>query len=161
MFGCGRRPSSTAAAPAAEPQAEPPVVQGSEPAHEIEKSTIRLADPQGRWTFEVESERAEAAGIHGPYVLTPAKGRYDEKGREPVLMSADRARVDEGARRVLLEGRVRVVSGGWGMETDRLDYDLGTGKVVASGRTKWTLTESPLQTRTSEEGRGHEKAAGP
>ncbi len=153
ISGCGHKPAPTPPKP--EPQ--PPVVQQGEPAHEIEQSTIRIADPQGRWTFEVQSERAEAAGLHGPYTLSPAKGRYEEKNREPVTMSADRATVSEGSRRALFEGNVRIASAGWALEADRVDYDLNTGKVVATGHTNWTFTESPFQPQTSEEGKGNEK----
>lgn len=156
--GCSRR---AAPPPPKVAPSETPTPSATEPAHEIAESTIRVADPQGRWTFEVQSERAEAAGIHGPYILSPAKGRYDEKGKQPVFMSADRTRVDEGARRVLFEGNVRIASAGWALEADRVDYNLNTGKVVASGRTKWTFSESASQLRNPDKGKEDEKAAGP
>lgn len=155
ISGCGRKPTPSPP----KPEPPPPLVKQGEPAHELEQSTIRIADPQGRWTFEVQSARAEAAGLHGPYNLTPATGRYLEKGKEPVTMSADRATVSEGSRRARFEGKVRIASAGWTLEADRVDYDLKTGKVVASGQTKWTFTESPFPLQTPAEGKGNEKTA--
>ncbi len=134
LVGCGRPPTP--------PPARPP----SKPAftHEIAETTFRFADPKGRWTFSLQADRVEAATVHGPYDMTPAKGRYEEVGQPAVTMSAQRAHVDETARHVVLEGDVRVASPTWGLQADRVDYDLNTGKVVATGRTKWVFTEGSL-----------------
>jgi LPS export ABC transporter protein LptC len=136
LAGCGR--------PRTPPREQPP----PKPAvtHEIAETTIRFADPKGRWTFSLEADRVEAVTVHGPYDMTPAKGRYEEVGQPLVTMSAQRAHVDEAARRVVLEGNVRIASPTRGMQADRVDYDLNTGKVVATGRTKWTLNEGSTLT---------------
>jgi len=120
------------------PAAEEPAAS-----QEIEKSKVKVVDPGGRWTFQAESERVEARSVHGPYTLTPARARYEEVGRPPALMSAERARIDQESRRVVFEGEVRISSGGWTLEADRAEYDLDSGEVVATGRTKWTFAEGP------------------
>ena len=74
--------------------------------------------------------------MHGPYTLAPARARYEEVGRRPALMSAERALIDQESRRVVFEGEVRISSGGWTLEADRVEYDLDSGEVVATGRTK-------------------------
>ena len=140
LAGCGGGPSSGVpeqAQPAAEPADEEP--QEAEPAasHEILGSTIRIADPEGRWTFRAEADRMEAESLHGPYTLEPARAVYEEVGKAPIHMTADRARVDEELLRAVFEGHVVVASeGGWQMEAPRVEYDLDTGEVVAAGRTK-------------------------
>jgi Lipopolysaccharide-assembly, LptC-related len=133
LAGCGRPPAPTPSQPPPKPAVT----------HQIAETTIRFADPKGRWTFSLEADRVEAATIHGPYDMAPARGRYEEKGRAPVTLSADRAHVDEAARRVVLEGNAKISSPAWGMQADRVDYDLRTGEVVATGRTKWVFTEGP------------------
>ncbi len=136
--GCGSAP------PPAAPQAQRQRVS-AEPAasHEIAGSEVKLVDPEGRWKFHLEAEQVEAASIHGPYALEPATARYEQIGRAAVLMSADRAQVDESARRVALAGNVRITSGAWELEADRAEYNLDSGEVVATGRTKWTFVELP------------------
>jgi len=133
LAGCGH--SRPPVRPAAPPEPKPAV------AHEIKETTVRFADPKGRWRFEVKAERVEAATVHGPYDMTPAAARYDEPGKPSVTMTAKRARVDEAARRVVLEGDVSVASPTWRLDADRVEYDLKTGKVAASGHTKWVLAE--------------------
>jgi len=133
--GCG----SPATAPPVEkaPAAEEKPV----PSLEIEESKVKVVDPGGRWTFQAEAERMEAGSVHGPYTLTPARARYEEVGRPPALMSAERAQIDQESRRVVFEGDVRISSGAWTLEADRAEYDLDSGEVVATGRTKWTFSE--------------------
>jgi LPS export ABC transporter protein LptC len=133
LAGCGR--SHAPVRPAAPPEPKPAV------AHEIEETTVRFADPKGRWRFEVRADKVEAATVHGPYDMTPATARYEEPGRPSVNMVAKRAQVDEAARRVVLEGDVAVTSPSWRLEADRVEYDLKTGKVAASGHTKWVFAE--------------------
>ncbi len=132
--GCGGPPPAPVAEKAPAPE---------EPAAslEIEEPKVRVVDPGGRWTFQAEGERMEAESVHGPYVLTPARARYEEVGRRPALMSAERALIDQESRRVVFEGDVRISSGGWTLEADRVEYDLDSGEVVATGRTKWTFSE--------------------
>lgn len=135
--GCGRRPSIP----------EQPLPQEAAKAAqslEVGGSVIRMAAPEGDWRFEARSERAAAPTVHGPYVLTPMEGSYEAKGQPPVLMGADRAEVDTAAERVRLVGSVWVYFRGAQLEADRVEYDLGTGKVVAEGRTKWTFTDERL-----------------
>jgi LPS export ABC transporter protein LptC len=135
LLGCGR--SRTPANP------QPPPPPKSATAHEIAKTTIKFADPQGRWTLQLEADRAEAVALRGPYNMSPARARYDEEGRPSVTISAKRAHVDEDARRVTFEGDVRIDSATWRLQADRAEYDLNTGKVAATGHTKWTLAEAP------------------
>ncbi len=132
LAGCGR-PSAPA------PQKAPPAPPMPAATHEIAESTVRFADPKGRWKYEVQADRVEAATVHGPYEMTPARARYDELGKPPVTMAAKRAHVDEEARRVVLEGDVHIASPTWRLDADRAEYDLKTGKVVATGRTKWVF----------------------
>jgi hypothetical protein len=137
LFGCGRAPAQVRQPP---PPPKPAV------SHEIAGTTVRFADPKGRWTFEVRADRVEAETVHGPYEMRPARARYDELGKPPVTMSAQRAHVDEQARRVTFEGEVLIASPAWRLHADRVDYDLKTGKVVASGQTKWVSTEGATPT---------------
>ena len=138
-LGCGRRPS---------PPVTPPEETAPGPtSHELGESTITVVDPEGRWTFQVQAQRVEAASVDGPYDLEPADCRYDEPGRPPVLMRAARARLDKKAENVILEGDVSISSGAWVLEADRVEYDLNAGKVVAPGRTKWAFTEGPTAGR--------------
>lgn len=129
--GCARRP----------PPAPPPPTPAAPaaPSLELGGSVIRIADPKGRWRFVARSAKVKATGVDGPYDLTPADARYEEPGKEPVLMRAARADVNKQTQRVHLEGSVQISSGGWLLEAERVDYDLNTGKVVAPGRTKLTL----------------------
>jgi len=110
---------------------------------ELSQPTVSVADPAGRWTFTMEAARATAAGLHGPYEMERVTGVHKETGRPDVLLSADKARVDEISRRVALQGSVHITSAAWQLQADRVDYNLDSGEVVATGRTKWTLTESP------------------
>ncbi len=140
--GCGGGPSPTAdqEQPAEEERAaaEPAV------AHEILGSTITIVDPEGRWTFRAESDRIEAESMRGPYELGPARAVYEQEGRAPVRMTANRAWVDEESRRAVFEGDVVVaVEGGWRLETPRLEYNLDSGEVVAAAGTKQISTEDP------------------
>jgi len=126
LSGCGRRPPPPVAKT---PEATSP----SGASHQVSGSTIRLADPQGRWTFEARAERVQAASLDGPYTLEPAECRYEQPGRPPVRMRAARAQVDRSAGRVVLEGDVRLDSATWTLEARRVEYSLDEGKVVASG----------------------------
>ena len=139
--GCGGRPPTPAP-----PEEETPA-KGPESVA-ITGSVVRMAAPDGEWTFEAKSDRA-TAGMDGPYVLTPMEGRYEREGRPPVLMRADRAEVGRGANRVNLEGSVWVRYSGSQLEADRVEYDLRTGKVVAEGRTKWTFADERRGTGAS------------
>jgi hypothetical protein len=137
--GCGGRPPTPAP-----PEDETPA-KGPESVA-MTGSVIRMADPEGEWTFEARTDRASGASMEGPYVLAPMEGRYEREGRPPVLMRADRAEVDKGANRVSLAGSVWVRYAGSQLEADRVEYDLRTGKVVAEGRTKRTATEERRET---------------
>ena len=143
--GCGspsppvaERASAPAAGEASAPPAESAPVPEEKPptSLEIEESKVTVVDPGGRWTFQAESERIEARSMHGPYTLTPARARYEEVGRPPALMTADKAQIDQESRRVVFEGDVRISSGAWTLEADRVEYDLDSGEVVAPGRPK-------------------------
>jgi LPS export ABC transporter protein LptC len=142
LAGCG--------GPRASVQREtPPPAPKPAATHEIAETTIRFTDPKGKWKFQVKADRVEAATIHGPYDMTPATARYDEVSRPPVTMVAKHAHVDEDARRVVFEGDVHIASQEWRLDADRVEYDLKTGKVVASGRTKWVFAgESVLAPRS-------------
>ena len=126
-------PTGEASAP---PTGEASAPEGPAPSLEIEESKVTVVDPGGRWTFEAEAERMEAGSMHGPYTLTPARARYEEVGRPPALMTADKAQIDQESRRVVFEGDVRISSGAWTLEADRVEYDLDSGEVVAPGRPK-------------------------
>lgn len=139
VWGCGGRPSTS------EPPREEKGVKAPQ-SLEIGGAVIRMGDPEGDWKFEARSEQGTAAGMDGPYVLTPMEGRYEERGEPPVLMRANRAEVDKGAKRVSLTGSVWVSRGASQLEADRVEYDLRTGKVVAQGRTKWTRIEERRET---------------
>ncbi len=108
----------------------------AEGSHELKGMTVSVADPEGRWTFEVEADRGTAASIHGPYELERARGRYEESGRPPILMSAQRAYVDEQAQRVRFEDDVVIESSTWTLTAERVEYDLETGEGAATSRTK-------------------------
>jgi len=134
--GCGGPPPPAPVAESAPAPEEKP-----DTSLQIEESKVKMVDPGGRWTFQAESERIEARSMHGPYTLTPARARYEEVGRPPALMTADKAQIDQESRRVVFEGDVRISSGAWTLEADRVEYDLDSGEVVATGRTKWTFSE--------------------
>jgi len=102
----------------------------------MERSVIRLSDPDGEWEFEARSDRVEISEAAGSFVLRPAECRYQRTGDLPVLMTADQARIDRVGQRLELEGSVTVSYSDWRLETARVDYDLKTGEVVARGRTK-------------------------
>jgi len=136
LTGCGpRRPP-----PREEPKQQP---LSKAPSLALSESVIRVADPQRRWKFEARSAQVKAAGVNGPYTLSPAECRYQQAGKPPVLMRAKRAEVEKLAKRVTLIGSVRVESNGWLLEADRVEYDLNTAKVVAPGQTK--LSFQPAQ----------------
>ena len=134
--GCGSPSPPAAEKASAPPTGEASAPEGPAPSLEIEESKVTVVDPGGRWTFEAEAERMEAGSMHGPYTLTPARARYEEVGRPPALMTADKAQIDQESRRVVFEGDVRISSGAWTLEADRVEYDLDSGEVVAPGRPK-------------------------
>lgn len=138
--GCGgRRPR-----PPAEPKQLP---LSRAPATELSESVVRVADPEGKWRFEAHSATMRAAGVEGPFTLIPARCRYQEPGRDPVEMEAERAHVDKQARHVSLRGSVVIVYQEWRLEAERVECDLKTGKVVVPGRQKLIL--GPGVPRTS------------
>lgn len=106
----------------------------------MESPTIKVSDPQGRWTFEAHAKTGEAAGQEGPFQLSEATGEYRQRGQPPVLMAADRVLVDKQAERVELQGAVRIERAGILVEGEHVAYDLKAGKVIASAGTKCTLT---------------------
>ena len=147
--GCGPRRT------APPPEEGTPSVAAA-PSLEFGGSVIRVSDPKGSWKFEARSPRVKAAGVNGPYTLMPADATYQEEGKEPVLMHAERADVDRQTQRVALAGSVQVASNGWVLEADHVTYDLKTGKVVSPGRTKLSLGREALKAyrgRVGEEGK--------
>jgi|WetSurMetagenome_2_1015567.scaffolds.fasta_scaffold361829_2 lipopolysaccharide assembly outer membrane protein LptD (OstA) len=132
LTGCGGGGKAT--------EAEKEPGQTAPTAMKMETATVKLADPKGRWTFTAKAKETELAAQDGPYHLKGATGRYEQTGKEPVLMSADRVDVDKKAEQVHLAGSVRVTMGAMMMESDEFDYNLRTGKVVARGQPKLTLT---------------------
>lgn len=121
---------------------------------ELGGSVIRIADPGGRWKFEAHSAQVNAKTVDGPFVLSPAEGRYQERGKEPVLMRAARADIDKQAQQVVLQGQVRIASDSWLLEADRVDYDLNTGKVVSPGRTKLSFGQGASKDLAGSSGGG-------
>jgi len=105
---------------------------------EMSGSTIAVADPAGRWRLEASSPEVTAEGVDGPFRLEPATCRYQERGRPPVLMRAATAVVDRAASRVTLEGNVSIMYQALTLKSERVEYDLKRGEVVARGRTKLT-----------------------
>ena len=149
--GCARRPVEAPQPPSE--SAPPPFIGG-----DMERSVIRLSDPDGEWEFEARSDHVEMLGAEGPFILRPAECRYQRPGEAPVLMTADQAWIDKVGQRLELEGSVTVSYGDWLLETERLEYDLKTGEVVARGRTKWSFSrdrgpESPHRDPSEEEDR--------
>lgn len=138
VAGCSRSttpPEPTPVEPAGgqvEPQAEPSPA-GTQ---ELKGMTVSVADPEGRWTFELKAESGTGKSLHGPWELQSARGTYDEAGRPPILMSGRHAYLDEEAQHVSFDGDVVVQSEGWRLEADQVEYDLATGEVVAASRTK-------------------------
>lgn len=130
LVGCGGGPAPP------QPQEESPREAAR---HTITEATITSADPQGRWQVEIRAERGEAESVRGPYTLERAVVHYEAVGKPPVRMRADRARFEEAAARLTLEGSVEVKTDMWSLETPRLVYDLERGEVLAAGRTKWRL----------------------
>ncbi|MFB3883237.1 MAG: LPS export ABC transporter periplasmic protein LptC [Armatimonadota bacterium] len=137
LGGCGRPRAPVRERATPQPERKPAAV------HEIEQTAMRFADPKGRWTLEVKADRVEAVTVHGPYDMTPASARYSEKDKPSVTMVAKHAHIDESARRVSFDGNVVIASPTWRLEAERVVYDLNSGKVEASGRTKWTLIGAP------------------
>jgi len=127
--GCARRPAP--APPPPSDNAPHPFIGG-----DMERSTIRLNDPDGKWEFEARADHVEMSGAEGPFILRPAECRYQRPGEAPVLMTADQARIDKAAQRLQLEGSVTIAYADWLLETERVEYDLKTGEVVARGQTK-------------------------
>ena len=136
LAGCGRR-----VLPRTGEQAE------AKPAAPVsatmEHPTLKISDPKGAWRFEAVSKTLEAPGRDGPYLLTQAKGRFQQPGRPPVDMTANRVLVDKQAERIELEGAVRIAREGIVVEGERIAYDLKTGKVLADAPTKTTLGRRP------------------
>jgi LPS export ABC transporter protein LptC len=147
--GCGRQPAAV--------QPEEEQVPAAPTSLLVSRSTIRVAAPDGRWRLEARSQHIEAASINGPYTLTPADCRYEQQGKPPVLIRAERASVDTAANHLQVEGSVRLVYGAWSMETDHLDYDLDDGKVVASGPTKLTVGEGGDSAQRTETPQGEDR----
>ena len=127
--GCARGPVEAPHPP--DDSAPHPFIGG-----DMERSVIRLPDPDGKWEFEARSDHVEMSGAEGPFLLRPAECRYQRPGEPPVLMTADQARIDRVGKRLQLEGSVTVSYADWQLETARVDYDLNTGEVVAGVRTK-------------------------
>ncbi len=144
VAGCGGPPAPPQPPEGTAPQKGPQSV-------EINGSVIRMAGADGKWTFEATSERATVAGMKGPYVLAHMEGRYEQNERLPVLMRADRAELDEHARRVKLVGSVWVGFGASELEAEQVEYDLETGEVAAVGRTKWFFGEARSKAGDSEQ----------
>jgi LptA/(LptD N-terminal domain) LPS transport protein len=105
----------------------------------LENTTVKLADPAGKWTFDAVAKTATTAGAKGPYDMTEADGVCRRPGEPPAYLHARRLHLDQQRQHVTLEGAVRVVSGGLTVEGDRIEYDLKTGKVVGAPRTNWTF----------------------
>ena len=145
--GCGRKPAPRPAA-----KEKPPSL--SEVTLDLGGSVIRLADPGGRWKFEARSQQVQASGVEGPYALAPAECRYQEVGKEPVLIRAARADIEKEAQRVRLQGAVQISSDGWTLEAERVEYDLKTGKVVAPGPTKVSFGRAESASSLREGGKG-------
>ena len=149
--GCARRPVEAPQPPSE--SAPHPFIGG-----DMEHSVIRLSDPDGEWEFEARSDHVEISEAAGSFVLRPAECRYQHKGDPPVLMTADEARIDKVAQRLELEGSVTIAYADWLLETERVEYDLKMGEVVARGRTKWSFSrdrgpESPHRDPSEEEDR--------
>ena len=127
--GCARRPA---------PEPQPPSESAPAPftSADMERPVIRLSDPDGEWEFEARSDRGEISEAGGSFLLRPAECRYQRAGEAPVLMTADQARIDNAAQRLELEGSVTISYADWLLETERVEYDLKTGEVVAGVRTK-------------------------
>ena len=106
----------------------------------MDNPTIKVSDPEGGWTFEARAKTGEAAGQEGPFQLSEATGEYRQRGQPPVLMAADRVRVDKQAERVELRGAVRIERAGILVKGEHVAYDLKAAKVIASAGTKCTLT---------------------
>ena len=126
--GCARRPAVP----------EPPRESAPHPftGADMERSVIRLSDPDGEWEFEARSDRVEISEAASSFVLRPAECRYQRTGDLPVLMTADQALIDRVGKRLQFEVSVTVSYADWQLETARVDYDLNTGEVVAGVRTK-------------------------
>lgn len=105
----------------------------------MQNSTVKIADPQGAWTFEAVSKTLEAPHADGPYHLTEVKGKLQQPGQPPVEMKAQRGTLDRQAERIELEGAVRMARAGIVLEGERLSYDLKSGKVLSDAPTKTTL----------------------
>jgi LPS export ABC transporter protein LptC len=132
LAGCGRPRVPVRPQPEAKPP-ETPV------ATTMQNSTVKIADPKGAWTFEAVSKTLEAPHEDGPYHLTKVTGQFQQVGRPPVDMRADRMTLDRQAERIELEGAVRIAREGVMVEGERLNYDLKTGKVLSDTPTKTTI----------------------
>jgi hypothetical protein len=148
VCGCGRgRGPDTEEKPAVAPRT---------PSVRFGGSVIRIEDPKGRWTFEARSASVIAQSSEGPFSLSPADAIYQEKGQQPVHMSAKSADVQKQAGRVILQGSVVITFDNWRLDADRVSYDLNTGKVVSPGHTKVTyLPEGAQQSRPPGGGGAH------
>ena len=132
--GCARRPAREPA----------PAAPAAPTSTRMRSPSVRVADPAGKWTFSARAESMSATSQQGPYTLSGATGSYQPSGQPPVHMRANHIVVDEGAQRVTLQGGVEIRTPAVVMRGERVSYDLRTGKVRASGPTKWTFTGSPL-----------------
>jgi len=131
VAGCGRssgKPAPEEVTPAA------PV------ATRLQSPTVKVDDPQGRWSFAARSKTMTAASEEGPFAMVEATGHYESAGQPSVRMQADRIEVDKGAQRLTLIGSVTISTPALRVEGERLSYDLSTGKVRAIEPTKWTFT---------------------
>lgn len=106
----------------------------------LENTTVKLADPAGKWTFDATAKSATTAGARGPYDMTEADGVCRRPNEPPAYVRAHRLHLDQERQQITLEGGVRVISGGLTVEGDRIEYDLKTGKVVGAPRTNWTFS---------------------
>jgi lipopolysaccharide export system protein LptA len=103
-------------------------------------SEVKISDPKGEWTFTAQTKEMDAASKDGPYLMTQANAIYHKIGQPTVKMRADRIELDQRLERVVLTGAVRLQTQAMMVEGERFQYDLKTGKVVATGRTKWSIT---------------------
>ena len=132
LAGCGRPGTPRPRAPKEDPP-ETPV------ATKMTNSTVRIADPKGKWTLEVRSKTMDAPREEGPYHLTEVEGQLQQPGQPSVKLKADRAVVDKQAERMAMQGAVRITRPGIVLEGERITYDLKTGKVLADAPTKTTI----------------------
>jgi len=136
--GCSRSTAPPEPSPVeqASEQVEQQTESPPEGSHELKGMTVSVADPEGRWTFELKAESGTGKSLHGPWELRDTRGTYEEEGRPTISMSSRHAYLDEEAQHVSFDGDVVVASEGWRLDADQVEYDLATGEVVAASRTK-------------------------